>query len=296
MEITDDHQRFGRVPGAVHREAHLHAVKGIGRLALHAGDEDRLARGVGQAAKLRAHLNRRHHAGRHVAAFLRLGDHAADAHDVPVDVVGIRSGSGMSADKVSGVLRRLYDALAPGVGLADPEEDGLVDAAAHRLHQAGLHLAPDVVVGVVQHRLGDRDDDGQLLGEQALLLPVLLPGLEGGLFVAGVAFDPVGHRQHVQDIDALGLAGHIGESAAGLQHGALLHHSLKDLAADGFRDQARQIVSLDHSTHVFLAISISSRFPEASGKLAHSDARHFSNETHFVGLSFEETGEYGKKK
>ena len=49
------------------------------------------------------------------------------------------------------------------------------------------------------------------------------------------------------------------------------------------------------SNNEFLTISVSSRFSEASEKLAHSDARHISKKTHVIGLFFEEARDYGKK-
>ena len=163
-------------------------------------------------------------------------------------------------DRGACVLRGVHNGLAPGAGLAGAEEDCLVDAAAHGLDDAGLDLAPDVVVGVVQHGLGDGDDDGQLFGVELFLLP----GLGGSALEAGVAVHPVCQGQHVQHVDALGLAGHVGQLAPGFQDGALLHNSLKDLAGDGFRDQTRQIVSNYASAQDLYLTSASSQAPYRS--------------------------------
>ena len=69
----------------------------------------------------------------------------------------------------------------------------------------------------------------------------------------------------------------------------------EEIAEPGADGSERRFDHMPEFFHEFLTISVSSRFSEASEKLAHSDARHISKKTHVIGLFFEEARDYGKK-
>jgi hypothetical protein len=104
---------------------------------------------------------------------------------------------------------------------------------------SGITVAPHVEPGVVQDRLGDRDDRGQLLDVQELVGPRDL----GGLLEAGVAVDEVGRGQRREDRHA-GLVGrhpHLPEQRQGRR---LVGEAAEDVVGDDLGDQRLELVRL----------------------------------------------------
>src|SRR5581483_7905026 len=117
------------------------------------------------------------------------GDGAGQVGDVDGDV-----DAGPFDDDVACVGGAGEDVLAPRGRLVEAEQAGGVELVAERLGDTGADLVPDGDLGVVEVGLGDRDDDGQLFGDEGDVLPLLL----AGLLEAGVAVDEVGGRQDRQ--------------------------------------------------------------------------------------------------
>ena len=67
---------------------------------------------------------------------------------------------------------------------------------------------------------------------------------------AGVAVDPVGQGQHVEDVDGLGLRRHVRELAGEAEDGAVLRHALEDLPAHGFGNETCKVGTIN-KCHVF---------------------------------------------
>ena len=210
---------LGLVEGAIARELDGGAVQGIVASLLHGVQEQGVAAVVLQATELGTHTDVSDVTGHEVAGLLHLGDSAALAEQVGVEVSGDLL-SGASGDS------RRHQTLSPGCRLIGAEQDGRVNDLAEGLLDAGTDLAPDVIVSVVQHGLGDGHDDRDLLGDDGLLVPCL----SGGLLLTGVAVHEVGDGQSVQNRETGLGCGHIGQTAA---HGE--DSGLSDGALDDFR-------------------------------------------------------------
>ena len=117
----------------------------------------------------------------------------------------------------------------------------LVESGADGLTHAGAHVAPDVVVAVIEHVLGDRHDAGDFLGVQLHVFP----GHAGGLLVAGVTVHEIRHGQGAQDGDGTGLGAHVGQTPHKLHRDRVLGDRLKDLFGFLFRDQDFSAAAID---------------------------------------------------
>ena len=168
------------------------------------------------------------------AGLLHLGDDATLTEQVGEKVVAHDHGSARS-------LRRRHQAVAPVGRLAVSKEDGRVDDLAEGLLHPGLHLAPDVVVSVVQDRLGNGHDDRDLLGVNDLLVPCLL----GGLLRAGVTVHKVGDRQGVQDGELVLGGGHVCQTTTDREDSRLLNGPLDDLFGPVLGDQSLRARAVD---------------------------------------------------
>jgi hypothetical protein len=102
-------------------------------------------------------------------------------------------------------------------GALTPKNTVLSMSRAAASSHSGWTCVPDRRAGVVEHVLGDRDDDGELLDVEELVGPVDL----GGLLEAGVAGHPVCDRQRREHREA-DLAAGDGDAAKQLARRAAL--------------------------------------------------------------------------
>nr|DAJ01528.1 MAG TPA: hypothetical protein [Caudoviricetes sp.] len=249
--IADDHLRLRRIERAVHGEVHIHAVQTVAGSALHIGLENRLTGSVAKAAQLTAHLDSGHNAVGVETVQLNLGNQAAIAHDVGVN---IRTDGNAVASGNSG----RHNAIAPSAGLVRAKQDSCVDDLAESLSQTGLDLAPNVIIRIIESGLGNGNDDRDFLGVQLLLVPRHLGGLLECLTcaaVSGFAIDKVCGGKCIKHVDSLRLAGHIRQSATHTKDGRFGDSALHDFAGYRFRDKAGKCGTIN-TCHVVISFSL----------------------------------------
>nr|DAL80890.1 MAG TPA: hypothetical protein [Caudoviricetes sp.] len=254
IPCTSDHLRGGHIKRTILVKSDRRTIQRIRRGALHIGYKKRATGSILQTAQCGSGFQGRKNAVYHVPGLFHLCDQAICAHDVVIgDAAGCR-------DVVTSLPGKRDDVRLPFTGAIDTKSDRLIHSLAHHLVNPRGYLAHDVIAGIIDDSLWDRNNDGQLSGGQINIIPRLLRGL----LIAGIAVDPVGHRKHIQHRNAGLLAGHVRELSHHGKHCGILRDVLKNGRNDLFLNKG--LCGLSINRHILISFS-SERFTQGGVRL-----------------------------
>jgi len=104
----------------------------------------------------------------HEPIFFNLADDPTNAHDVVVQV----SAHTAEGDGIPGRGCAREQVVRPCSRRIRAEHDCGIEDPAELFNQARADFGPQVVVGIIQNRFGNRHDDSDLLGVEVFVVPI----------------------------------------------------------------------------------------------------------------------------